>query len=142
MKPVRSSTAFVIWNESRDKVLAVQRPASDENLPNVWGLPAGSLRGGESFEDCVLRSGKEKLGVELEIVTLVSEGDLERERYILHMQAFEVRIKSGKPSVPQNVPDVTQYQNWNWAEPILLVEAAQKGSLCSRLFLGKLGISY
>jgi len=142
MKPIKSSVAFVVWNETNDRVLSVQRPANDENLPNVWGLPAGSLREGETFEDSVLRSGKEKLGTQLEIVKLLVEGDIERERYVLHMKEFEARIISGTPVVPQNVAEVTQYQNWKWAEPKLMVEAAQKGSLCSRLFLNRLGIPF
>jgi len=142
MKPIRDSIAFVIWNDTHNKVLAVQRPANDENLPNVWGLPAGSLLKGENFEDCALRAGKEKLGVQIEIVHLFGQGNIERDEYILHMKEFEVRIISGTPSVPQNVLGVTQYQGWKWADPVLMVEAAQKGSLCSRILLVKLGISY
>lgn len=139
---MRDSIAFVVWDDTHSKVLAVQRPENDENLPNVWGLPAGSLLKGESFEDCALRAGKDKLGVQIEIVQLLGQGDIERDEYILHMKEFEARIISGVPSVPQNVPGVTQYRGWKWAAPTLMVEAAQKGSLCSRIFLAKLGIRY
>jgi ADP-ribose pyrophosphatase YjhB (NUDIX family) len=117
----------------------VQRPALDENLPNVWGLPAGSLKDGESFEDCVRRSGMEKLGVELDVVDLIGEGNLERDTYVLHMKEYEVSVRSGEPSVPQPYPEVTQYQATRWGNADDLVEAASKGSLCCRIFLSSVG---
>ena len=142
VKQKRHAIAYVIWNDQRDKILSVQRPANDDNLPNVWGLPAGSLRKNETFEGCVIRSGKDKLGVEMKIVKSIAEGEIEREQYILYMKEFETRITKGEPSVPQDVQEVTQYQNWKWADPSILKDAAQKGSLCSRLLLDNLSISY
>ena len=85
---------------------------------------------GETFEACVVRSGREKLGVDVRIVGLIAKGEIERPAFILHMQEYEVEIMHGEPSVPQPVEGVTQYQHWKWAEPAMLVEAAQKGSLC------------
>jgi len=141
MKPTKHAIAFVIWDENRDKILAVQRPSTDEDLPDVWGLPAGSLRGGETFEACVIRSGREKLGVEVRIVRLIAEGEIERPACTLHMKEYEVEIVHGAPSVPQPVEGVTQYQRWKWAEPSMLTEAAYKGSLCSGLFLASRNVS-
>jgi len=134
-KQTKHAIAFVIWNASRDKVLAVQRPSNDEDLPDVWGLPAGSLRAAETFDECVVRSGKEKLGVDLRIIRTIAAGEIERTAFTLYMKEYEVEIVQGEPSVPQPVEGITQYQRWQWAEPALLKEAAQKGSLCSRLFL-------
>src|SRR5258708_1097585 len=111
MKPTQQAISFVIWNQNRDKILAVQRPSDDENLPNVWGLPAGNVRENESFEDCVIRAGQEKLGVEIEIIQTIGEGEIERSQYILHMKEFEVKIVSGEPIVPQNTEGVTKYQS-------------------------------
>jgi ADP-ribose pyrophosphatase YjhB (NUDIX family) len=141
MKQTKHAIALVIWNAARDRVLAVQRPSNDEDLPDVWGLPAGSLRGGETFEACVVRSGKEKLGVEVRIVRLIAEGAIERQAYTLHMKEYEVEIVHGAPSVPQPVEGITQYQHWKWAEPAILTEAAHKGSLCARLFLASRNVS-
>lgn len=135
MKPTKNTIAYVIYNKDRTRVFAVLRPKDDENLPNVWGLPAGSLRKGETFEAAVFRSGQEKLGVTLKIIRQLNEGEIERENHILHMKEYEAEIASGQPVVPQPVADVTQYQKWEWAKPEKLREAAQKGSLCSRLFL-------
>ena len=142
MKPTKHAIAFVVWNAGQDKVLAVQRPSNDEDLPDVWGLPAGSLRAGETFDECVVRSGKEKLGVDLRIIRTIAAGAIERTACTLHMKEYEVEIVQGEPSVPQPVEGITQYQRWQWAEPALLKEAAQKGSLCSRLFLSSRKISY
>lgn len=138
-KQIKNSVAFVIYGDGRASFRVVQRPASDENLPNVWGLPAGTLKDGETFEECVVRSGVEKLGVELEIVGLVGEGDLDRGSYVLHMKEYEVRIMKGEPSVPQPYPDVTQYQAVRWGNADDLVEAASKRSLCCRIYLSNVG---
>jgi len=142
MKPIKSAVAFVVYNKDKSKVLAVQRPSDDEDLPNVWGLPAGSLKDKETFEQAVLRSGKEKLGVKLKIIKQINEGKLERDKIILHMKEYEVEIEDGKPSVPQKVDGITQYQKLKWSTPDKLKEAAQKGSLCSRLYLSSIGQSW
>lgn len=73
--------------------------------------------------------------MELKIVKLIKEGSIEREKHFLHMKEYEVEIMSGEPVVPQKINTVTQYQKWQWAEPNILIDAVQKGSLCSRLFL-------
>lgn len=135
-----NAVSYVIYNKDRTKVLAVKRPPEDEDLPNVWGLPATTVKEGEeSFEDAVVRSGKQKLGVTLQITNFLNEGEIERPSYILHMKLYEVKIIDGEPKVPQKFGG-TQYVEWKWAEPGELKGAAGKGSLCSRLFLNKLGI--
>jgi|SRR3989338_4882110 len=139
MKPVKNAVAYVIYNSDRSKLLSIQRPSDDEDLPNVWGLPAGSLKRDETEEEAVLRSGKEKLGVRLKVVKKIKSGELERENYVLRLTDYEAVIIDGEPRVPQNVPGVTQYQRWKWAPPEILKEAAQKGSLCCRLYLESIG---
>jgi 8-oxo-dGTP pyrophosphatase MutT (NUDIX family) len=140
MKPTKEAISFVLHHEEDPETfVVVQRPADDENLPNVWGLPAGSPHEKESPEDAVYRSAKEKLGIEVEIVSRIGEGTIERDAYFLHMQDYEVRLLEGTPSVPQPYPDVTQYQNWRWGKADDLVEAAQKGSLCTRVYLESVG---
>ena len=61
--PLRQSVALVI--EGPEGVLLVRRPDDDESLPGVWGLPAASLRPGESELDAVRRAGRDKLGLEV-----------------------------------------------------------------------------
>lgn len=139
MKQIKHSIAYAIYNDDRSKVLVVLRPKDDDNLPNVWGLPAGTLKESDDYEQAVIRSGHEKLGVELKVVKVINEGEIAHEKFILHMKEYEVEIISGQPYVPQPTDGITQYQQWKWAEPHLLKEAAQKGSLCSRLFLSYIG---
>ncbi len=85
-----------------------------------------------------MRSGREKLGMKIEVKGMLSEGEIERETYILHMKLYEAEIAEGDPKVP-HASEGTQYVEWRWAEPEELEEAASKGSLCSRLFLERLG---
>ncbi len=139
MSLVKNSVSFVIYGACSEKVLAVLRPEYDD-LPNVWGLPAGSLRPGETFEDAVLRSGMEKLGVDVRVVKLINQGRINRPSYALHMRVYEAEIIKGCPHIPKPVKGITQYQKWCWVTPDILVPAAQKGSLCTRLFLKKEGL--
>ncbi len=134
-KTIKNSVAFVIYNTDHTKILIVKRPPDDDRLPNVWGLPAGSLKENERFEDAVIRSAQEKLGVKVKIVRLINEGEIDRGEHVLHMKEFEVEILEGTPEVPQSFSDVTQYSEWRWGEATDLAEAAKKGSLCSRLYL-------
>jgi len=142
MKPAKRSIAVVIpktagrWDEaSGGTVLVVRRPPDDEDLPGAWGLPAGSLGPGESWEDAVRRAGREKLGVRLRPGPVLREGELEREDYRLRMRLYAAGIEDGEPSVPQPAPGVTQYTAWAWAPVGRLEPAARAGSLCSRLCL-------
>lgn len=116
-------------------VLIVQRPPDDEDLPDVWGLPAGSLLDGESWTDAVERAGREKLGVTLETGRMHASGTSERPGYTLSMRLYEARIVAGEPTVPQPAASVTQYQAVRWGDARDLEPAARRGSLCSRLFL-------
>jgi ADP-ribose pyrophosphatase YjhB (NUDIX family) len=142
MKPLKHSVAIVVRGEPsgpEPRVLAVRRPPDDEELPGIWGLPAATLREGESWEAAVGRAGFEKLGVTLEPVGELGEGTQERPAYKLHMKLYEARIAEGEPEVPQAVRGVTQYAAWEWAAPSELVEGARRGSVCCRLYLWELG---
>lgn len=138
-RPVRRAVSFVIPGPEPGTVLSVRRPPDDPDLPEVWGLPAGSPRPGEDDREAVVRSGREKLGVELRVGERLGEGEAEREEHALRMALYRARIRSGDPEVPQPVRGVTQYTAWRWARPEGLREAARRGSLCSRLYLENLG---
>ncbi|PYS35639.1 MAG: DNA mismatch repair protein MutT, partial [Acidobacteria bacterium] len=68
MLPLKHSVAVMIVR--RDQILAVRRPEDDDELPGIWGLPAATLRGGETVEDVIARIGRDKLGVKLTPVRL------------------------------------------------------------------------
>lgn len=131
---VKRSVSLAIHDED-GRVLLVQRPADDEDLPLVWGLPAASLVAGEGWEDAVRRAARGKLGVDVEPIDCLREGALDRAGYRLEMRLYEARIARGRPSVPQPVAGVTQYRAWRWGPGSALGDAAERGSLCSRLYL-------
>ena len=143
-KPIKKAVSYAAIDD-KGNILLVKRPADDKDLPNVWGLPAGGVKEDESWEKATVRSGKEKLGVNLEIKEELGEGKLDREKYTLHMKLFGVSIPEGeKPVVPQPLEGITQYVDSKWATPDEIVEhlkiTAPQGSLCCTLFLVKKGV--
>ena len=135
-RPEKESVAVVIRSpENPEQVLTVLRPPTDEDLPNVWGLPAATLRPGEDWERAIKRLGMEKLGVPLRMGEQLKSGSQERRDYRLSMRLYEAIIEKGKPFVPQPDDSITQYKQWKWGAAEDLKPAAQRGSLCSKLFL-------
>ena len=135
-RPEKQSVSVAIRNpDAPDQVLVVLRPGDDEDLPNVWGLPAASLRPGESWEAAVQRVGTAKLGVELAPGTELERGSLERRDYRLQMRLYQAELVRGTPHVPQPLEGFTQYRDWKWGTGSDLQAAALRGSLCSQLYL-------
>jgi|SRR3989339_93049 len=134
-KLLKKTVSVVIYNSDHTRFLIVKRPTDDETLPNVWSLPATTLKEGESPDMAVARIGKDKLGVGLIIVKPIGEGQIETDKATIHMKEYEAQIIKEKPKVPQMVLGITQYQKWDWGVPEQLKEAAKKGSLSSRLLL-------
>jgi ADP-ribose pyrophosphatase YjhB (NUDIX family) len=119
-------------------VLAVRRPDEPgEELPGVWGLPATTLREGESAEDGARRAGREKLGVELTPLRALNEGEQQRPDYTLCMTVLEATM-SGEPRLAERAadPSVTLYDGIDWLPEASFQEAADAGSLCCALLLG------
>jgi 8-oxo-dGTP pyrophosphatase MutT (NUDIX family) len=135
-RAVHHAISFVIQDPLDERlVLMVLRPADDADLPGAWGLPAGGVRDGETAEDALVRAGREKLGVEVEPLLELCEGSIDRRDYTLRMKLFAARIVSGAPCVPQPHTEVTQYADVRWGHSGDLEPAADRGSLCCRLFL-------
>lgn len=121
-KPVKHSVAVVIRNS--DLVLSIRRPDDDDELPGIWGLPAGTYREGELVQDVIVRIGRDKLSVRLIPIRILISGDQERPRYHLEMELWEVAME-GIPSYPE----------WRWARFDVLQPGADSGSLCCELAL-------
>jgi len=119
-KPVKHSVAVVVRNG--DRILAVRRPDNDDELPGIWGLPAGTCCGQESVEDVIDRVGQDKLGVELTPVRRLTSGTQDRSGYRLNMELWEASMQ-GSPTCPE----------WQWAPLDLLQPGAAAGSLCCEL---------
>ena len=121
-------------------MLLVRRPDDDESLPGVWGLPATSLKRGESEQDAVRRAGRQKLGVLVRPVRAIGEASASHESGEQAMRDWEAEITSGEPSVPQDAPG-TQYVDLRWGQVADLEPAATAGSLCARALLAADGRS-
>jgi len=132
---LKRSVSLVI--EGPEGVLLVRRPDDDESLPGVWGLPAASLRPGESERDALRRAARDKLGVEVEPLEPVGEEHGEHQQ----MRDWSAGIVAGRPEVPQP-GEGTQYVEWRWGDPAELAAAARAGSLCARALLRSLGSSW
>jgi ADP-ribose pyrophosphatase YjhB (NUDIX family) len=107
-----------------DRFLSTRRPDDDDELPGIWGLPAGSYRAAESLDDLVARIGRDKLAVELTPIRRLGHRRQQRERYVLDMELWEAEM-SGSPHHPA----------WQWATPDILESGMSQGSLCCQLAL-------
>ena len=119
---IKHSVAVTIFKE--DMILAAYRPEDDDELPGIWGLPAGTCRGTEGPEDVIRRIGRDKLGVLLQPVRLLASGEQDRPDYKLEMQIWEASM-DGEPT----------HSKWKWARLESLAPGAAKGSLCCTLAL-------
>ncbi len=131
---IERAISYAIFNQD-EMILLVERPSNDPDLPDVWGLPAGTVIEGESIEESVTRSGYEKLGVALRPTAFIGRGHKMREKYLLLMEVFEARIIQGEPKTGQDYPGVTQYKGYKWGDVSELRNTATHGSLCSEVFL-------
>jgi 8-oxo-dGTP diphosphatase len=121
-KPVKHSVALLIRNENR--ILVLRRHDDDDELPGVWGLPAGSFRHSETLGELVRRIGRDKLGATLSTVRKVCEGVQDRPAYRLEMELWEALIED-QPTV----------SDWKWAPVEALNAGKDAGSFCCALAL-------
>ena len=128
--------------DGRERVVAVLRPeVFGDPLGGLWGLPAASLRDGETAEAAVARVLREKLGVEslqgfMEINSGRRVAGGMAQTMTVYAMSWEVAesLRISLPA-PHTDPTVTMYRDWRWTAPEELREAAERGSLCTRLYL-------
>jgi 8-oxo-dGTP diphosphatase len=119
---VKHSVAVLV--REGDRILAIRRPDEDDELPGIWGLPAGSFRNGETLDDLIHRIGRDKLGVQLTPARKLAAGSQQRARYRLEMELWEATI--------EGTPGGT---HWQWTMLETLAAGSEQGSLCCRLAL-------
>lgn len=139
MGTVKHSVAVVV-RDPAGAFLAVKRPEDpDDPLAGMWGLPAVTLRTGETERQAVVRAGRVKLGVELAVGEKIGTKTADRGSYVLTLTDYSATIAAGSVSVPQPALSMTQYTEARFVtDPAILAEAAAKGSLCARIFLAAL----
>ena len=119
---VKHSVAVLIRRDGQ--LLILRRPDDDDELPGIWGLPAGSLRTGEKPADVVRRVGHHRLGVDLEAGQVLASGRQDRASYTLEMDLIEAQMT-----------DTPTRGEWKWGEPDVLEPGRRSGSLCCGLAL-------
>ena len=122
-KRIKHSVAVLV--RKGDSILTVRRPDNDDELPGIWGLPAGSYGPGETLEHLVERIGRNKLGVELRPLDILAQGSQDRANYSLEMALVEAEMVG-----------IPHQGEWRWALPGMLKEGQGRGSLCCDLALG------
>lgn len=144
MNSTKFSIAVALINPNNaSEVLAVKRPVNDDNLPNVWGLPAITPKDGELPEDAVKRLGIEKLATEIGATSYIGIKRADRNTYELILMDIQAELKGREPSVKDATTTGTKYVDQQWTSDYsIFKEAAAKGSLCSRIFLESKGMSW
>jgi 8-oxo-dGTP diphosphatase len=143
-RPVKCSVAAVVRSGTHPRCfLAVQRPPDDELLAGVWGLPAITLRQGELPEAGLRRLGWEKLGTALAATRFVGVRAADRGSYLLILMDLEAQVVEGNPDVRAARTTGTAYVDQRWTDDVtLLVPAARRGSVCSRILLEAEGVPF
>ncbi len=139
---IRSVALALVKEDDPSRVLLVRRPEDDEDFPGTWGLPAASLRRGETFEDGAKRIGFEKLGVGVRVGGPINSGRQDRRGYTLMMRLYGGSLEEPPKDPPVAAaagPGVTLYAGWRWGDPVELIASARRGSLCSQLLLERTG---
>ncbi len=135
--------AVVRRSDDPQQFLAVKRPPTDDELPNVWGLPAVTLEPGELPEQGIRRVGTTKLATEIEPVRFVGARAADRKTHKLILMDIEAHLLGDSPSVGDAHPDGTKYVDQRWTKDLTLLRtAAQQGSLCSQVLLEDAGVGY
>lgn len=119
---VKHSVAVLVRGGSR--ILSVRRPEDDDELPGVWGVPAGTFKELETLEALVERIGRDKLGAGLRPVRKLATGYQDRPGYRLEMELWEAEM-DGLPT----------RREWKWCAPDVLIPGRDEGSLCCELVL-------
>jgi 8-oxo-dGTP diphosphatase len=143
MKPIKESVAVVIRRPD-GAFLVTQRPDDPSDpLAGIWGFPAVTRRPGEDERTAAERIGPLKLGVTLSIGPKLGEQTDDRGDYLLRLADYAAVIEAGTPVVPQADDSVTQYMACEFTvDPGVLVPAAQRGSVCSQIFLTAIGLDW
>jgi len=127
-RPIKDAVSVVIKN-NEGKVLFALRSKYIDSDPSTWSLPSYFVKEGETFEETVVRIGRDKLGVELKPGKMLIEGKKDRGDFILFMHDFETEIISGIPSCVWK-----HYTQLKWEDPVIQLKNMTKMGECCRLY--------
>jgi ADP-ribose pyrophosphatase YjhB (NUDIX family) len=135
MKKRVPTFAYVIFRAPQEssEILVVKRSPNDRYFPSMWGIPAGTLRKHEGYEEAIRRTASHRLGIEVEVLGERGVGSSDRGTHAVEMRLFEARIVTGSPQVREVDPNGHGYVEVRWAEPDILKPTRERGSLCCQL---------
>lgn len=144
MKPTKFAVALAIENpKNESEILVVKRSPDDDSLPNVWGLPATSVKGTELPEEVTRKIGQEKLGTQVEPKSFVGIKSADRGDYELILMDIRVKLVGKEPNVKEANTTGSKYVDQKWTSDFsILVPGAKLGSICDRVFLESQGIDW
>lgn len=135
--------AIVINPVDANKFLIVKRPSNAKSLPDVWGLPAITVRSGERPEAAVARLAEEKLDTQVKLIGCLGIDSRDKGEHELTLMDVVVKLVGKEPSVSKALTKQTKYVQQQWTDDLsMLQEAASKGSVCSKILLQSQGVSY
>ena len=127
MKPVKHAVSVII--RDNDKTLFVLRSPNKKRFPLTWSLPSYFIGEGETYYETIRRIGKDKLGVDLEPVSLLNEGYGERDDFRLFMHDYAAKIIDGTPHINSD-----DYVKFSWEEPKSFLLSIETKGECTRLY--------
>jgi ADP-ribose pyrophosphatase YjhB (NUDIX family) len=135
MKKRVAAFAYVIIRPATTplEILVVRRSPNDRYFADLWGLPAGTLRKHEGYEEAIQRTAKHRFDIEVEILGERAVDSSDRGTHIVEMRLYEARIVAGSPQICDVSPDGHGYTEVRWDRPEILQPARERGSLCCRL---------
>lgn len=144
MERIKCSVAVYLSNPRNEKeFLIIKRPDDDDALPNLWGLPAVTLKQGELPEQAVARVGTEKLSTIIEPVSFLGIKSAKRKTYELILMDIKARLVGSEPIVANAKTENTKYVDQKWTSDLnLLRKSASRGSLCSQILLDANHVRY
>ncbi len=142
-KLIKYTVAVVIKSSKEpDQFLGVRRPDDDPDLGGHWGLPATTLKDGETPEQGALRVCREKLGCEASVGRFLGIMFQKRNAYDIFLMDFEMTLQGeSRPDVQKANSSGTLYADQKWtSDPMEMMASAKQGSCCSSIFLTDRGL--
>jgi len=141
MNPLKYAVSIIVYKNDKE-FLTVKRP-SEDRMGDSWGLPASGFDPKkESPDQAALRTAKEKLNCEVQVIERIPLVMIQkRPDYDLMLIDYICKLKAGEPDVKKAQTQGTVYSDQKWTDdPKTLEDIAEKGSICTQLFLNHLGI--
>lgn len=129
-----------ILNE-KNQILLMKRSKNCKNQVGCWTVPGGKVEYFETVEDAIKREVKEELGVDIEVIQLLSVTDdiLPQENQHWVSPQFLCKIKSGviTNKEPHKCDDIQWFDIHEIPEKITLTTKDGTHKLKERLFQNK-----